>query len=391
MSDPFDVWRLAWSTAFERSLEFLDNAFFPPAALSPRQATHAVDLMSFPTCGRVRLDLDTMFLLEPRGSAPPAPSARPVVIVAPFAVHDSAIADFAEGHSLAEALAREGASPLALTFWKSATAEMRDFGIDAYLSDLNVAVDDLGGRVSLVGICQGGWLAAAYAARFPHKVEKLVAAAAPLDPGAAESHITRSLAQTPPEAIARALALAGGRVSGTMSSALFGANWSPEFNAEAALQGADAATAQKFDVWNARTVDLPGAYFAQTAEWIFRENRLAKGSFPALGREVGLAEIAAPIFALAASDDAVVAPRQVTAVESKCRRAKVAVRVEPGRHLSLFMGRRTLSTAWRDIARWLGDGGVGPGRRIRRAGRGETPAPARQAGRGSKPRQLPKL
>jgi poly(3-hydroxyalkanoate) synthetase len=115
---------------------------------------------------------------------------------------------------------------------------------------------------------------------------------------------------------------------------------------------------QKFDVWKSRTVDLPGTYFAQTTEWIFRENRLANGSFPALGREVGLAEIAAPIFALAASDDAVVAPPQVTAVKSKCPQAKVAVRVEPGRHLSLFMGRRTLRTAWRDVARWLREKGV---------------------------------
>ena len=352
MSDPFEVWPLAWSTAFTRSLELLGDIFAPYAALSPRQESYAIDLSWFPTFRRVRLDLDTMLLLEPHRSTG---SARPVVIVGPYAVHDAAIADFAEGHSLAEALEKEGAGPLALTFWKSATAEMRDYGIDAYLSDLNIAVDDLGGRVTLVGICQGGWLAAAFAARFPRKVEKLVAAGAPLDPGAAESHITRALAATPQAVIAQALALAGGRVSGTMSSALFGDNWSPEFNAEAALQGADAATVQKFDVWNSRTVDLPGAYFAQTAEWIFRENRLANGSFPALGREVGLAEIAAPIFALAAADDAVVALPQVTAVKSKCRRARVAVRVEPGRHLSLFMGRRTLRTAWRDIAHWLGE------------------------------------
>jgi poly(3-hydroxyalkanoate) synthetase len=153
-----------------------------------------------------------------------------------------------------------------------------------------------------------------------------------------------------------------------MSSALFGDNWSPEFNAEAALQGADAATVQKFDVWNSRTVDLPGAYFAQTAEWIFRENRLANGSFPALGREVGLAEIAAPIFALAASDDAVVSLPQVTAIKSKCRRASVAIRVEPGRHLSLFMGRRTLRTAWRDIARWLGEEGAARASAAKRSG-----------------------
>jgi poly(3-hydroxybutyrate) depolymerase len=158
MSDPFEVWRLACSTAFTRSLDLLGDVFAPYAALSPPQDSYAIDLSSFPTFQRVRLDLDTMFLLEPRRSAA---SARPVVIVGPYAVHDAAIADFAEGHSLAGALTEEGAGPLALTFWKSATAQMRDYGIDAYLSDLNVAVDDLGGRVSLVGICQGGWLAAA--------------------------------------------------------------------------------------------------------------------------------------------------------------------------------------------------------------------------------------
>jgi alpha-beta hydrolase superfamily lysophospholipase len=68
--------------------------------------------------------------------------------------------------------------------------------------------------------------------------------------------------------------------------------------------------------------------------------------------------IAAPIFALAASDDEIVAPSQATAIESKCRRAKVIVRVEPGRHLSLFMGRRTLRTVWRDIAHWLDEKGA---------------------------------
>ena len=76
---------------------------------------------------------------------------------------------------------------------------MRDYGIDAYLSDLNLAIDDLGGRASLVGLCQAGWLAAAYAARFPGKVARLVLAGAPVDPGAAELRINN----TPPPPIQR--------------------------------------------------------------------------------------------------------------------------------------------------------------------------------------------
>jgi len=66
-----------------------------------------------------------------------------------------------------------------------------------------------------------------------------------------------------------------------------------------------------------------------------------------------LSKIEAPIFVLAASDDEVVALSQATAVKSLCRAANVAVRVESGRHLSLYMGRRTLDGAWWEIARWL--------------------------------------
>src|SRR5271166_5579008 len=154
MADPLELWRLMWSTAVSRGLESFSE-FLPASADSTQRRAMAVDLSAFPLFGRVRLELATMMLLEQRDEGPGQTS--PTLIVAPFAVHDASIADFAEGHSLAKALAEGGSGPLALTYWKSATAGMRDFGIDAYLADLNVAIDDLGGCVSLVGLCQGGW------------------------------------------------------------------------------------------------------------------------------------------------------------------------------------------------------------------------------------------
>jgi len=272
----------------------------------------------------------------------------------------SSIADFAPGHSLAQTLAEADASSVALTFWKSATAEMRDYGIDAYLGDLNVAIDDLGGRASLVGLCQGGWLAAAYAARFPGKVARLVLAGAPIDPGTAESRITQALAAVPPAAVESLVAMTGGRISGALSLALWSQRMDDEYSAEAALQCAgDSTLNERFDAWNARTVDLPGVYFLEVAEWLFRENRLARGCFPALGRSARLSNIKAPMFVLAAAEDEIVALPQALAAKSLCRATSVAVRVEPGRHLSLFMGQRMLGGAWRDIARWLKGGGGG--------------------------------
>jgi poly(3-hydroxyalkanoate) synthetase len=352
MADPFELWRLLWSSAISRGLESLSEAVPSEAALDRSRRPGSIDLSSLTTFQRIRIELATMFLLE-RNAQVPA-TANPVLIVAPYAVHEASIADFADRHSLAQILVEGGSECLALTYWKSATAEMRDYGIDAYLSDLNVAVDDLGGRASLVGLCQGGWLAAAYAARFPHKVSKLVLAGAPIDLGAAESRITQTLFSVPTASIAQALALSGGRVLGSLAYALWSEDLLQGFSAEPALQCADdPALVAKFNAWNARTVDLPGAYFLQTAEWIFRENRLARGSFPALGREIGLYDIAAPIYILAAADDEIVALKQATAETTLRPRADVQIRIEPGRHLSLFMGRRTLNAAWRTIARWL--------------------------------------
>ena len=352
MADPFELWRLMWSSAISRGLESLSEP--GPSDAAPDRGRHAgsIDLSSLTTLKRVRIELPTMLLLE--GSLEPPSKAIPVLIVGPYAIHEASIADFSDGHSLAQILVEGRSESVALTYWKSATAEMRDYGIDAYLSDLNVAVDDLGGRASLVGLCQGGWLAAAYAARFPRKAAKLVLAGAPIDTGAAESRITQTLASVSTASIAQALALSDGRVLGSLSHALWSNDLLQGFTAEAALQRTDdPALIAKFNAWNARTVDLPGAYFLQTAEWIFRENRLARGLFPALGRLTRLSDIQAPVFALAAADDEIVALPQATAVKALCTRTSVEIRIEPGQHLSLFMGRRTLDTAWRDIARWL--------------------------------------
>jgi len=44
---------------------------------------------------------------------------------------------------------------------------MKDYDIDTYLAEINVVVDDLRSPVHLVGLCQGGWMSAMYASRFP--------------------------------------------------------------------------------------------------------------------------------------------------------------------------------------------------------------------------------
>ena len=133
--------------------------------------------LSWTTANKIALQLPSMRLLDfSRGA-----EGQPLLVCAPYALHRALIADFAPGHSLVELLCNAGVARLYLTDLRSAAPEMRYFSIDTYLADLNVAVDDIGAPVDLVGLCQGGWLSLLYAARFPRKVRRLVLAGSPID------------------------------------------------------------------------------------------------------------------------------------------------------------------------------------------------------------------
>src|SRR5215469_7185719 len=147
------------------------------------------------TPSHVTLELPTMDLRDFTGAG--CANGTATLICAPFALHSATIADLAPGHSLVEAFVRNGCRRLFLTDWRSATPDMKHFTIDNYLAELNVAVDEIGAPVDLVGLCQGGWLALIYAARFPDKVRKLVLAGAPIDTDAHTSRFSVA-AQTLP-------------------------------------------------------------------------------------------------------------------------------------------------------------------------------------------------
>jgi pimeloyl-ACP methyl ester carboxylesterase len=112
----------------------------------------------------------------------------------------------------------------------------------------------------------------------------------------------------------------------------------------------------RFHDWYAWTLDLPGTYYLQAVEHLFKENRLATARFVALGRRIDLSKLACPLFLLAARDDDIVAPEQVFATERLVDGQRGAVRksVAPCGHLGLFMGKEILANVWPEIARWLG-------------------------------------
>ncbi len=312
---------------------------------------------SWSTPHRIGLELPTMRLRDfsTRGGG------VPTLVCAPLALHGACVADFAPGHSLIGALRRAGLHRLYATDWRSATSGMRLLSIDNYLAELNVAVDELGPPVDLIGLCQGGWMSLVYAARFPDKVGRLVMAGAPIDLRAGESALSRLAADTPLSVFEELVRLGEGRVLGQRALDLWGSGLAAA-DVHDVLQVQPDADAKdlrelerRFADWNAWAVDLPGTYYLQVVSWLFKENRIAQARFTALGRTVDLAEVRLPMFLLAAGADELVAPEQLFAaarlVGTPARDIETAT--EPCPHLGLFMGANTLQRAWPRIVRWL--------------------------------------
>jgi poly(3-hydroxyalkanoate) synthetase len=110
-----------------------------------------------------------------------------------------------------------------------------------------------------------------------------------------------------------------------------------------------------FREWHARPIDLPGNYYLQVAQSLYKDNQLATGRFAALGRPIDLSMVQGPLFLLAARHDEIVAPEQLLAARHLVRGNKRQIHwdVINCTHLGLFMGATTLLHTWPKIARWL--------------------------------------
>jgi len=116
---------------------------------------------------------------------------------------------------------------------------------------------------------------------------------------------------------------------------------------------------EEFERWYENPLDLPGRYYLQAIQLLFKENRFAKGEFVAHGRTLKLKDITCPLFLLAGEADDITTREQVFAAEHLVGTPpdRITKKLVPGGHIGLFMGTRTLGEAWPGIARWIAANG----------------------------------
>ncbi len=209
-----------------------------------------------------------------------------------------------------------------------------------------------------MGDCQGGWLAAIYAALHPERVHTLTLAGAPIDFHAGESVIassTRAMAGALGLAPYKALVRMGG---GNMPGAAVLANFiaiQPQSEVSRQLQLLenidDAGHVERYRVfedWFKHTQDIPGAFYLWLVEHLFQRNELISGDLVIDGRRADLANITCPLFLLAGSADHITPPAQLFAAADAVGTpaGQVTRRTAQGGHLGLFMGRDALREDW---------------------------------------------
>ncbi len=313
------------------------------------------------TANRVLLDLDTMRLRD-FSRAAAGINEVPVLIDAPYAGHSSTIADYDKGQSLVETLLDCGLERVLVTDWKSATEAMKDFDIDTYLADLNVAVDSVGGKVHMVGLCQGGWMSAMFAARFPGKVASLVLAGSPIDTAAGNGAIKKMAQKLPVSFFEEMVAAGGGRMLGKFMLA----GWKNMHPEEQYIEKyldlyqhiedkSYIKRTERFERWYENPIDLPGRWYLQAITELFKQSRLAKNTFVALGQTISLKDIKVPLYLLAGESDDITTKEQVFNAEELVGTPKheIVKKLVPGGHIGLFMGSHTLQHVWPEIGAWI--------------------------------------
>ncbi len=296
----------------------------------------------------------------------------PTLVLPPQAGHDSCIVDYSAQQSQMRTIVEAGLERAFSLDWVGATRETKDASIEDYIDVVERAVEHCGGRVNLIGDCQGGWLATIYAALYPERVNTLTIAGAPIDFHAGEPVIHEVIRRIAPSGDLRfyetLVAMGGGVLEGKHMLSGFiliqpGAEISRQIDLLLNLDDdAHVARYREFEDWFKHTQDVPGAFYLWIVRNLFRDNGLISGSVTVRGRKVDLSRIDMPLELMGGATDHITPPDQVFALatHASTREEQVTRHVSTGGHLGLFMGHEALREHWpRMLAKVFGHSRTG--------------------------------
>jgi poly(3-hydroxyalkanoate) synthetase len=283
----------------------------------------------------------------------PGHKGNPIVFVAPEAGHNSHIVDYGPEQSLVQcALAHFGGDVYAVDKLP-AGPEHTEYTVDDSIASLRACVAAIGEPVHLVGLCQGGWQSAIFAALFPGDVKTLTLAAAPIDFHAGDALITRWACSLPISFYEQMVRLGNGNMPGCFivqgfmlmnpydrfvgeNTDLFSNIGDPVF----------IDRYRRFAQWYYYTQAVPGAMYLRIVQALFQQNQLIKGEFEVFGQGVDLGRIVQPLYLVAGQKDDITPPAQLFAAQQHVRSKQIEKTIVPAGHVGVFMGKQVIRDYW---------------------------------------------
>ncbi|NWJ47747.1 MAG: alpha/beta fold hydrolase [Chloroflexi bacterium] len=296
----------------------------------------------------------------------PSDSVVPTLVLPPQAGHHSYIADYSHDQSQVQTLRHAGLGAMYCIEWVSATRATGNTTVEDYMRMLKHIVQMLGGKVNLVGDCQGGWLSAIFAAMYPDMVNTLSIAGAPINFQAGDGPIVQQvnhIARTYPDrgmAFYRNLvAMGGGVLNGNfmvMGFNLMRPQQLPERFLNLYQHMHDAGAVKRFKQmknWYDYAQNIPGTFYLWLVEHLFRDNELIQGKLVVDGRKLNLADYKNPLFLMGGKRDHITPPVQVLDMRNYVGTAPEHIYeyLVPAGHIGLFMGKDILRSTWTPISK----------------------------------------
>jgi polyhydroxyalkanoate synthase subunit PhaC len=289
------------------------------------------------------------------------------------------ILDLVPGNSLVEYLVSDGFDVYLLDWGIPGDEDMNLLFEDYVLDYLPEAVESVlrsshAGELTLFGYCQGGTMAAIYAALFPGgPLKNLVLLATPVDfapedPGlfglwtvlTSERYFDPNLLFDPDPMVETFGNVPGdlpGRLVEAGTSALkpltdyagtYASLW------ERMKQGDSLNSLLAVSKWVDDGVPFPGEAFRQWIRDFYQQNKLAKGELELRGRRVELSNIVCPVLDIAGSKDFICPLSQARPTMDLVESEDKEMLVLDAGHVGLMAGPVAREKLWPRIGAWLG-------------------------------------
>lgn len=327
-----------------------------------------VDIATTPKDEVFRSDKVTLYryrpLVKPRVQVP--------VLLVYSLIGRHTMTDLQEDRSLVRNLLNQGVDLWVVDWGNSSRADRWltvDDYVSGYIDDCVQAMSEATGaeKVSLLGICEGGVFALAYAALEPARVQNLVLTITPLDFHADQKDDklergfiniwTRSLTAEDVDRMIEVWGVLPGEFMGALFSMLTPIRNITKYNLDLLDVVDDDAKLLNFlrmEKWLADRPHHAGEAAKQWLKDLYQDNKLIRNEWELSGRRVDLRQVTMPVLNIYAEADHIIPPPTSRALDGRLGTTDYTELGLPGGHIGMFVSRKSQGIVGKGIVDWLG-------------------------------------